>query len=119
MDRPANGGLQPVHDLLGIQRVALREFGIAVARISLAGDSVHDPLADVAGQMDDEVADRVAVLVGTLPKLFGGQKAGSAHDLTLIALQLLAAVLAEIGRNWNSAHKWPPRPNSNIDRYST
>ena len=50
-------------DLIG------REFLVAIADVGLATDSRSDPLADVAGQVQYQIADGVLRVMGAIPYL--------------------------------------------------
>src|SRR5437660_1045461 len=69
------------HELVPRERVPPGELGAAIADVGRPADAAHDPLADVAGQVQHQVADAVGRLIGAPPGVFLGQPLDGGPDL--------------------------------------
>src|SRR5205823_3917129 len=78
-----------------IQQVALRdrsalgEFGRAITDVGCAADPSHNPLPQVAGQMQNEIADAIQAGSRTLPHLLIGQLTGAMSNPIQSAIQFI------------------------------
>ncbi len=81
--------VQTLGQLLLRPPAARSELFISLADVRLASDAVEDPLADVAGEMETEVANGVGSLGGALPDLLIVEKGEAGVDA--------GEILAELG----------------------
>src|ERR1017187_10034146 len=96
---------KPVEDLRGFGHggaEAIEKFGCgkatdcrelcgAVALVLVAVERGHEPLGDVAVEMEDYVADAVAGFVGAPPNLFGGHGFHTCFEARPVLVQELVA----------------------------
>ena len=73
------------------------ELVVAAADVGLIVDAVEDPLADVAFEMQEEIADGVFVRAAALPDLLLGELAEAGGDVTVKGLHLLGGEGEEVG----------------------
>lgn len=85
--RFAHCGAQVGYELGSRDCFALSEFPVAFANVGRLADAGDDPLADVAAEMQDEVADTVRGVVGAPPDFVVGELREALGDAALVAFE--------------------------------
>ena len=80
-------GAEQCQQVVTGNRVTLCEFCVAIALVRLPADSADDPLARVAAEVQDQVADAVRFFIRTPPDLLVRQLLKTALDLRQIVTQ--------------------------------
>ncbi len=81
------------------------ELVVAAADVGLIVDAVENPLADVALEMEKEVADGVFVRSAALPYLLLGKFAEAGADVAVKGLHLLGGEGEEVGGDQVFGHE--------------
>ena len=86
---------QRLKHLLAGQAAAPGELGGPVAQDGRSAQTADDPLADISGEVEQEVGDAVAVFVGPEPDLLGGEQGAAAANLREMVGELVACAAAK------------------------
>ena len=102
------GGAEAVEQDARGQVVALGELGRALAGVGIVIEGGDQPLSDIAVEMQQQIADTVAGLVGAPPDLLVGEGFdGAAHARPALVDQLGAGVVEEgVGEIEGRSHGW-------------
>jgi len=91
--------VEPSAEVSRRDRAALVELLLTAPRVGGAAEAADDPLADIPRQMENEISDAVARLIGAPPELLPREAVEAGFDLREILVPQIAAVPA---RPWLS-----------------